>query len=136
MFLERNVKKGQAFACYGGYVNVLGDPSILVDNTYQTMLTVDKKHYVLDAFGLEESFGKGPYINDGLTNNAKCRIRAAPKGAKYCLVYALNDYLKGEEMETTYDRGYWMRKIQWDHLSVKNKIKAADLYKITPDMIV
>ncbi len=68
--------------------------------------------YVLDATGIDASISKAQFINDGLTNNAKCRIRGALNGAKYCLAYALQDYSIHEEMETTYNGEYWMRKIQ------------------------
>ncbi len=79
---------------------------------------------------------KGQFINDGLTENAKCRIRPAPNSAKYCLVYALNDYTKDEEMETTYEREYWRRKTQWDKLTESDKAKAAELYNIDPANLV
>ena len=70
------------------------------------------------AGALDKSVSKGQFINDGLTENAKCRIRGAPNGAdEYCLVYALNDYPIHEEMETCYEREYWLRKHQWTKLS-------------------
>lgn len=93
--------------------------------------------YVLDATGIDASISKAQFINDGLTNNAKCRIRGAPNGAKYCLAYALQDYSIHEEMETTYNGEYWMRKIQWEKLSESDKVKAAELYNIcAPDMLI
>ena len=109
---------------------VLGDPNIPKDNTYQITLIVAGITYILDAKGVDASISKGQFINDGLNNNAKCRIRAAPIGANYCLVYALNDYPIHEEMETSYEREYWFRKIQWEKLSEPDKVKAADVYNI------
>ena len=115
----------------------MGDPNIPKDNTYQITLVVAGVTYVLDAKGIDASVSKGQFINDGLTNNAKCRIRAAPNGANYCLVYALNDYNIHEEMETTYDREYWLKKMQWEKLSEPDKAKAAELYNIcAPDMLI
>ena len=131
------LKRGEAFACYGGWLYVLGDPAIPRDNTYQITLVIAGVTYVLDAAGIDKSVSKGQFINDGLNNNAKCRIRGAPNGAQYCLVYALDDYAIHEEMETTYERDYWLRKIQWEKLSEPDKVKAADVYKIcAPDMLV
>ena len=61
----------------------------------------------------------------------------APNGAKYCLLYALNDYPIHEEMDTQYDREYWLRKAQWEKLSEPDKVKAADVYNIcAPDMLI
>ncbi len=65
--------------------------------------------YVLDTGAIDKSVSKGQFINDGLTENVKCRIRRAPNDAEYCLVYALNDYPIHEEMETCYEREYWLR---------------------------
>ena len=49
----------------------------------------------------------------------------------------LNDYPIHEEMETCYEREYWLRKHQWAKLSEADQIKAADLYKImAPDMLI
>ncbi len=73
---------------------------------------------------------KGKFANDGLTFNAKCRIRGAPNSAKYSLLYALNDYPIHEEMDTQYDREYWLRKTQWAKLSEPDKVKAVDVYNI------
>jgi hypothetical protein len=137
LFLTRKVKNGQAFACYGGWLYVLGDPSIPRDNTYQISLVIAGVTYVLDAKGVDASVSKGQFLNDGLNNNAKCRIRAAPNGAKYMLVYALGDYQIHEEMETSYDREYWLRRMQWEKLSEPDKVKAADVYNIcAPDMLI
>ena len=78
-----------------------------------------------------QSFGKAQYINDGLSRkNSKCRIRGAPNGAKYCLAFALDDYPKDTEMDTTYDRDYWIRIAQWSKLSEEDKIVAAVEYAI------
>ena len=129
--------KGDVIASYTGWLFAKGDPSIPKDNTYQVSLVIAGVSYVLDATGIDASISKGQFINDGLTNNAKCRIRGAPNGAKYCLVYALQDYSIHEEMETTYDREYWLQKIQWDKLSEPDKVKAAELYNIcAPDMLI
>jgi hypothetical protein len=125
------------FACYGGYLYVLGDPAIPKDNTYQVTLIIAGVTYVLDAGALDKSVSKGQFINDGLTENTKCRIRGAPNGAEYCLVYALDDYPIHEEMETCYEREYWLRKHQWVKLFEADQFKAADLYKImAPDMLI
>ena len=52
-------------------------------------------------------------------------------------LYVLNDYPIHEEMETCYEREYWLRKHQWAKLSEADQIKAADLYKImAPDMLI
>ena len=92
----------------------------------------------MDAAGIDKSVSKGQYINDGLNNNVKCRIRGAPtNGAQYCLVYALDDYAIHEEMETCYERDYWLRTIQWEKISEPDKVKAADVYNIcAPNMLV
>ena len=72
---------------------MLGDPAIPADNTYQTILVIAGITYVSDAKNFDPSYGKAQYINDGLSKkNAKCRIRGAPNGAKYCLAYALEDF--------------------------------------------
>ena len=116
---------------------MLGDPAIPKDNTYQVTLVNAGVTYVLDAGALDKSVSKGQFINDGLTENAKCRIRGAPNGAEYCLVYALNDYPIHEEMETSYDREYWLHRLQWEKLSEPDKVKAADVYNIcAPDMLI
>ncbi len=49
LFLTRKVKKGEAFANYGGWLYVLGDPNIPRDNTYQITLVVAGITYILDA---------------------------------------------------------------------------------------
>ena len=112
MFLTRKVKKGEAFGVYGGWLYALGDPRIPRDNTYQTSLVIARQAFVLDAKGVDASVCKGQFANDGLTNNAKCRIRGAPNGAKYCKLYAIYDYPIHEEIDTRYDREYWLRKAQ------------------------
>ncbi len=109
LYLTRKVKKGEAFACYGGWLYVLGDQNISRDNTYQITLVVAGITYLLDAKGVDASISKEKLINDGLT---KCRIRGAPNSAQYCLMYALNDYAIHEEMKTCYEREYWLRKNQ------------------------
>ena len=135
--MTRKVKRGEVFANYTGYVYALGDPRIPKDNSYQTILVIAGVTYVLDAAGIDASVCKGQFINDGLSNNAKCRIRAAPNGAKYWQVVALNDYPIHEEMETQYDRDYWLRRAQWEKLSEPDKVKAADIYNIcAPDMLI
>ncbi len=136
MFLNRRVRSGEAFAVYAGWVYAQGDPQIPVDNSYQINLTIGGTHFVLDADGVDQSVCKGQFINDGLRENAECRIRPAPNSAKYCLVYALDSYAKDVEMETTYDREYWRRKIQWDKLSEDDKCKASELYNISQDLLV
>jgi hypothetical protein len=131
LFLNRKVKKGEGFAVYPGFVYVFGDPDIPSDNTYQTILVIAGTTYVLDAKGFNQNFGKAQYINDGLSRkNSKCRIRGAPNGAKYCLAFALDDYPKDTEMDTTYDRDYWIRIAQWSKLSEEDKIVAAVEYGI------
>ena len=110
---------------------VLGDSNIPKDNTYQITLVVAGLPFILDAKGVDASISKGQFINDA------CRIRAAPNGANYCLAYALNDYPIHEEMETSYERDYWLRKIQWEKLSEPDKVKDTDVYNIcAPDMLV
>jgi hypothetical protein len=137
LFLTRKVKKGECFAVYGGWLYALGDPRIPKDSTYQTSLVIAGQTFILDAKGVDASVSKGQFANDGLTNNAKCRIRGAPNGAKYSLLYALNDYPIHEEMDTQYDREYWLRKPQWAKLSEQDKVKAAEVYNIcTPDMLI
>ncbi len=123
-------KAREAFACYGGYLYVLRDPAIPRDNTYQVTLVIACVTYVLDAGALEKSVLNGQFINDSLTENAKCRIRGASNSAEYCLVYALNDYPIHEEIKTCYEREYWLRKHQWAKLSEADRFKATDLYKI------
>ena len=54
---------------------MLGDPAIPRDNTYQVTLVIAGVTYVLDAGAIDKSVSKGQFINDGLTENAKCRIR-------------------------------------------------------------
>jgi hypothetical protein len=131
LFLTRKVKKGDPFAVYPGWAYVLGDPSIPEDNTYQTILVIAGTTYVLDAKNFNESYGKAQYINDGLSKkNAKCRIRGAPNGAKYCLAYALDDFPIHEEMDTTYERDYWTRIQQWSKLSEDGKAVAGAEYGI------
>ena len=137
LFLTRKVRKGEAFAAYTGLLYANGDPKIPKDNTYQITLVISGVTYILDAKGVDASVCKGQFINDGLSNNAKCRIRGAPNGAKYCLVYALNDFPIYEEMDTSYERDYWLRRIQWNKLSEPDKVKAADVYNIcAPDMLM
>ena len=136
MFLNRRVRKDEPFACYAGWVYAQGDPTIPSDNSYQTGMVIGGTNWVVDAAGVDQSVCKGQFINDGLTENAQCRIRPAPNQAKYCLVYALDNYAKDVEMETTYDREYWRRKIQWVKLSEQDKIKAAELYNISHDLLV
>jgi hypothetical protein len=64
-------------------------------------------------------------------------LGGAPNGAKYCLLYALNDYPIHEEMDTQYDRKYWLRKAQWAKLSEPDKVTAANVYKIcASDMLI
>ena len=110
---------------------LLGDPAIPSDNTYQTILVIAGITYVLDAKNFNASYGKAQYINDGLSKkNAKCRIRGAPNGAKYCLAYALEDFPIHEEMDTTYERDYWTRIPQWSKLSEEDKIAAEIEYGI------
>ncbi len=116
---------------------MLGNPAIPKDNTYQVTLVIACVTYVLDVGALDKSVSKGQFINDGLTENAKCRIRGAPNGAEYFLVHALNDYTNHEEMETCYEREYWLKKHQWAKLSEADQFKAADFYKIlAPDMLI
>ena len=62
--------------------------------------------------------------------NAQSRIRGAPNGAKYCLAYALDDYPKDTEMDTTYERDYWLRINQWAQLSEEDKVLAGVEYGI------
>ena len=134
-FLTRGVKKGQVFAAMPGWNYVRGDPNIPEDNSYQ--VSIPGTNLITDAKGMDQSAGKAPFLNDGLKNDAKCRIRQAPDGANYCLAYALHDYKIHEEMETTYDREYWLRKIQWVKLSEKDQAIAAKFYKIVaPDMLI
>ena len=131
LFLTRKVKKGDAFAVYPGLVYVFGDPEIPTDNTYQTILVIAGTKYILDARNFSQSYGKAQFINDGLSKkNAKSRIRGAPNGAKYCLAYALDDYPKDTEMDTTYERDYWLRINQWAQLSEEDKVLAGVEYGI------
>ena len=39
-------------------------------------------------------------------------------------------------METTYEREYWRKKIQWAKLTESDKAKAAELYNIDPANLV
>ncbi len=118
-----------------GWNYVLGDPKIPEDNSYQ--VAIQGTNLITDAIGMGMSAGKAQFINDGLKNEAKCRIRQAPDGANYCLAYALHDYKIHEEMETTYNRDYWLRKIQWDKLADKDQAIAGKFYKIdAPDMLI
>ena len=105
-FLTRGVKKGQAFAAMPGWNYVRGDPKIPEDNSYQ--VSIPGTNLITDAKGMDQSAGKAQFLNDGLKNDAKCCIRQAPIGANYCLSYALHGYKIHEEMETTYDREYWL----------------------------
>ena len=137
LFLTKKVAKGQAFACYGGWVYASGDPDIPDDNSYQMSLRIAETDHVLDANGVDESICKGQVINDGLKSQAKCRNRPAPNSAKYCLVYALDDFPIHEEMETCYEQNFWLQKKQWDKLSEVDKVRAGELYGISPsDLIV
>ena len=105
------------------------------DNSYQ--IGIPGTNLITDAKGFDQSQGKAQFINDGLTNEAMCRIRQAPNGARYCLAYSLGNHKKGEEMETCYEKDYWCRKIQWVKLSEEDKVKASELYKIcAPDMLI
>ncbi len=98
--------------------------------TYLATLVFAGVTHALDAEGIDKSVSKRQFINDGLIENAKCRIRGAPNDAQYSLVYALNDYPIHEEMKTCYEREYWLRKHQRAKLSESDQFKAADLYKI------
>ena len=112
----------------------LGDPRISKDNSMQ--MKVPGTQLILDATGLDESMGKAQFMNDCLNfDTAGARIRQAP-GLNYCLAYALGDHPRNMEIETTYDGPFWCRKKQWEKLSESDKIKAAETYNITPDMIV
>ena len=92
-FLTRAVKQGDMLGAYIGFLYVRGDPLIPTDNSYQC--EIPGTTLIIDAKGFDESAGKAHYINDGLTNDPFCRIRAAPKGAKYLIAFALKDGKKG-----------------------------------------
>ena len=74
--------------------------------------------------------GIAQYLNDGLKEDAMCRIRASPNG-RYCLAYALGDFPIHTEMETCYNGDYWLVKMQWKKLSAENKLIDAALYNIS-----
>ena len=128
-FLTKKVKAGQAFAYFGGYIYVKGDPKIPKDNSMQT--TIPGTTLIIDAKGFDQSMGKGQYLNDGLKEDAMCRIRASPNG-RYSLVYALGDFPIHTEMHTCYNGDYWLVLMQWKKLSAENKLLAAALYNISP----
>ena len=131
VFTTRKVKKNQAIGAYGGWNFVRGDPLLPTDNSYQ--FGIPGTTFILDAKGFGQDAFKGHFINDALDNNAKCRIRQAPGGAPYLLVYALDDYPIHTEMTTTYEREFWL---QWDKLSAEDKVKAAALYGIAVDQLI
>ena len=134
VFTTRKVKKGDPIAAYGGWSWVSGDPLLPSDNSYQ--FGIPNTNKILDAKGFGQDAFKGHFINDGLDNSAKCRIRQAPNGAGYLLAYALNDYPIHTEMTTTYERDYWLRKLQWEKLSTADKVKAGELYRISRDQLI
>ncbi len=135
-FLNRAVKTKLPFAAMPGWISVVGDPLIPHDNSYQC--AIPGTTLMIDAKGFDQSEGKAHFINDGLTNEPFCRIRQAPNGARYCLAYALKGGKKGEEVETSYVRDYWLRRAQWEKYPNKTKsVKAADVYNIcAPDMLI
>jgi hypothetical protein len=134
-FLTRAVKLNAPFAAMPGWIHVKGDQLIPHDNSYQC--AIPGTTLIIDAKGFDQSAGKAHFINDGLTNEPFCRIRQAPNGARYCLAYALRDGKKGDEVETSYERDYWLRTAQWEKLTDQDKVKAADVYNIcAPDMLI
>ncbi len=70
------------------------------DNTYQVPLIIAGVMYVFDAGGVDKSVSKGQFINDGLTENEKCRIRGAPNGAQYCFVNRGHDITRKNTRNT------------------------------------
>ena len=104
------------------------------DNSYQC--AIPGTNLIVDAKGFDASAGKAQFLNDGLINEVKARIKQAPNGANYLLAYALDDYKIHTEMNTTYDKEFWMVKFQWDQLSAADKVKAAEYYKIDPSEII
>ena len=134
VFTTRKVKKTKPLVLMVGGNFVRGDPLLPTDNSYQ--FGIPGTTFILDAKGFGQDAFKGHFINDALDNNAKCRIRQASGGAPYLLVYALDDYPIHTEMTTTYEREIWLRKLQWDKLSVEDKVKAAELYGIAINQLI
>jgi hypothetical protein len=92
---------------------------------------------LIDAAGIDESVGKAQFFNDSLDfSTAEVKLRQAPGGLHYCIAYALDEYPRNHEMETTYGRDFWVKKIQWDKLSAEDKVEASKSYNIVaPDML-
>ena len=134
--MNRKVVKNDGFIAYVAPVLLAGDPRLNEDNSYQML--IPGTNLIMDAAGVDESISKGQFMNDCLSfEAAEAKFRQAPGGLHYCIGYALGDYPKGHEMETTYDAAYWCRKIQWNKLTEEDKVLASDNYKIcAPDMLI
>jgi len=136
LFLNKGVPDNTDVTVYLGMVSVSGDPRIPIDNTYQ--MGVPGTKLVIDAAGIDQSQGKGQYLNEcWFPNLASARVRAAPNGMPYLIVSTIGDQKRNKELETTYNRDYWLKKIQWDKLSEADKRLASEAYRIlAPDMII
>ena len=136
IFLNKKVAKDAPIAVYVAPVFRYGDPRISADNSYQMM--IPGTNLVMDAAGIDESVGKEHFLNDSMDfSTAEVKLRQAPGGLHYCIAYALDEYPRNHEMETTYGRDFSVRSIQWEKLSEKDKISASNNYKIlAPDMLM
>ena len=136
LILNKGVPGGTDVAIYFGMVAVSGDPRISRDNTYQ--MGIPNTRLIIDAAGIDQSQGKGQFSNEcWFPNKASVRVRAAPNGLPYCIVSTIGEQKRNKELETTYDRDYWCKKIQWNKLSAADKVVASDAYRIlAPDMLI
>ena len=136
LFLNKGVPDNTDVTIYMGMVAVSGDPRISKDNTYQ--MGIPGTRLIIDATGIDQSQGKGQFLNEcWFPNKASARTRAAPNGLPYMIVSTIGKQVKNKELETTYDRDYWCKKIQWEKLSDADKLVASDAYRIlAPDMLI
>ncbi len=93
---------------------------------------------VMNAAGINESVEKAQFLNGSMKfSTAEVKLRQAPGGFHYCVAYALDEYHRNHEMETTYSFDSWVKMIQWEQSSAKDKILAPNTYKkLAPDMLL
>ena len=109
-----------SIAVYVAPVFRYGDPRISADNSYQMM--IPGTNLVMDAAGIDESVGKAQFLNDLMDfSTAEVKLRQAPGGLHYCIAYALDEYPRNHEMETTYGRDFWVRSIQFENSRKKTR---------------
>ena len=111
LFLNKNKKHDEDVAVYLGMTNIIGDPRISKDNSYQ--IRVPNTNLIIDAAGIDKSVSKGQFMNECWKEElASARIRAAGNELPYCIVTLIGNQKKGKELETTYGADFWCKSIQ------------------------